>query len=125
MNGRPTGIAAIATGIMGAGLAAFGVVGLVTGPGLVVQGTLIGDSPVVFPSLVPVVAIAAGVVAVVVALLLPATRGRRPEAPLVTQAAANAPLIVARNGDDVTFVWGESRVASRRRGTPRAALTRA
>lgn len=122
MRTRNTVIASSTAGIAGLGLAFWG---LSTGDPLVVQGELMGGGPVTFPSVVPFVAVAAAVALAIVALLLPLLRTRDHEAPLANTAAANAPLIVSGDRDEVTFVWGESRGSTQRRGTQRPALTRA
>lgn len=125
MSSRNSIIASISTGVMGAALTAVGIMPLVAGDALVLRGSLGAGDRIEFPSLVPLLAVIVGVVLLVVGALVFMLRGRRGEVPLATRAAANAPLIVAREGDDVTFIWADSRGASRRRGTPRAALTHA
>ena len=125
MSPRTTLIASIATGVPGLGLAASGLLLLARTDALVMHGALLGGGPIEFPNLFPLLAVVVGVVLAVVALLLWLLRGRTIEAPRASAAAVNAPLIVARNGDEVTFFWGESRNVTRRRGTPRAALTQA
>lgn len=125
MSSRSSIIASISSGIVGASLTAFGAMPLLAGNALMVQGSLAAGDVIEFPNLAPLISVIVGIVLLVVGVLLFALRGRRDEVPLAARALANAPLIVAREGDDVTFIWADTRGASRRRGTSRAALTHA
>ena len=119
-----TTLAAGFTATLGLGVAAWGLAGLWGGGALTVHGSFATSQGFDLPSLWPLVAVVAGIVLSIAGFLLTTLRGRGQAPRLAAQAAAHAPLIVHRSGDDVTFVWATARADTRRRGTPRAALTR-
>ena len=123
MRSRTAIIASVIVGASGIGTALMGLMAMSDGTTLRMSGTLVGGGPIELPTLVPLLAVVAGVVLAIAALVLSALRVRAGEPQLAPLAAANAPLIVASHGDEVTFYWCAERGATRRRGTPRAALT--
>lgn len=73
-----------------------------------------------FPILGSIVEVTGGVVLCIVAALLLLIRPRERADTAALATAGQAPLIVSRTGDEVTFIWGDAGRQARRRGTSRA-----
>lgn len=71
-------------------------------------------------SMGPIVEVTVGAVLCAVALLLTIIRPRERAHTAAVATAGQAPLIVSREGDEVTFIWGDAGRRARSRGTSRA-----